>query len=144
MSDKNENWLFTIHFTTSNSISLCHARLSRYCRPSSFWCRIKCPCKHRNSGISSFKRYHTPCNIYPAIECTQKRRFSYSFQSQPCISPFTSHFNVLFIINMCDERQNVVVKSNILTMFPYLKPPTIFISTLDLLISINIWQFVQG
>jgi hypothetical protein len=31
-------------------------------------------------------------------------------------------FDVIFIIIMFDERQNVVVKSNILTMFRVLKP----------------------
>ena len=83
MSDKNENWLFTIHFTTSNSISLCHARLSRYCRPSSFWFRIKCPCTHWNSRFHPFKICRTPCNIDPAIECTHQRRSCDCFHSQP-------------------------------------------------------------
>jgi len=41
----------------------------------------------------------------------------------------TSHFDVIFIIIMCVERQNVVVKSDILTMLKDLKPQTILFST---------------
>ena len=41
----------------------------------------------------------------------------------------TSHFDVIFIIIMCVERQNVVVKSDILTMLKDLKPRTILFST---------------
>ena len=83
MSDKNENWLFTNHFTTFPSISLCHARLSRYCRPSSFWFRIKRLCTHWNSWCHWFKFWPTPCNIYPAIERIQKQRSRVYFHSQP-------------------------------------------------------------
>ena len=97
MSDKNENWLFTNHFTTFPSISLCHARLSRYCRPSSFWCRIKCPCTHRNSWCHRFKFWYTPCNIYPAIERIQKQRSRVYCHSQPLIlqsHPISTSFSL--------------------------------------------------
>ena len=69
--------------------------------------------------------------MYPAIIYTQKQRFDIYFHSQPCILLITSHFDVIFIIIMCDERQNVVIKSNILTMLIDLKSRTIFISTRD-------------
>ena len=58
MSDKNQNWLFTIHFTTLSSISLCNARMSRYRHPSSFSFRIKCPCSHWNSWFYPFQIVH--------------------------------------------------------------------------------------
>ena len=44
---------------------------------------------------------------------------------------------------MCVERQNVVVKSNILTMLKNLKPRTISFSTRGMLIP-TFWQFVEG
>ena len=55
MSDKNENWLFTIHFTAFPSISLCCARMSRYRHPSSFSFRIKRPCLQWNSWFYPLK-----------------------------------------------------------------------------------------
>ena len=143
MSDKNENWLFTIHFTAFPSISLCCARMSRYRHPSSFSFRIKRPCAHRKSQFHPLEIGYTAQNMYPAIKYTQKQRFDIYFHSQPCILLITSHFDVLFIIIMCDERQNVVIKSNILTMLKDLKPRTIFISTLVTLISFIIWRFVE-
>ena len=45
----------------------------------------------------------------------------------------TSHFDVLFIIVMCVARQNVEIKSNILTIFKDLKPRTKVISTVGTL-----------
>ena len=54
-----QNWLFTIQFTTFLSISLCHARMSRYRHPSSFSFRIKCPCTHWNSWFNPFQIEHT-------------------------------------------------------------------------------------
>ena len=100
-----------------------------YRRPSSFSCRIKRPCSHWNSWFYPLKFWHTPRNIYPAIKCTHEQRFDMYFHSQPGILPITSHFDVIFIIIRCVERQNIVVKSDILTMFKDLKPRTIFIST---------------
>ena len=41
------------------TISLCHARMSRYRHPSSFWCRIKRPCTHWNFEFHPFKIGHT-------------------------------------------------------------------------------------
>ena len=96
MSDKNENWLFTIQFTTFLSISLCHARMSRYRHPSSFSFRIKCPSTHWNFEFHPFKTVHS-CNISPAIKCTQKRRFSIYFRSQPYIlrsHPISTSFSL--------------------------------------------------
>jgi hypothetical protein len=135
MSDKNEIWFFIVHFTTFPSISLCHARMTRYMyrHPSSFSFRIKRPCLHWNSWFHPFRIWHT-WNTHSTIAYTQKRRFRIYFHSQPSILPITSHFDVIFIIIRCVERQNVVAKSNILTMFQDLKPRTIFISTRGLLI----------
>ena len=65
------------------------------------------------------------------------------FHSQPCILPITSHFDVIFIIIICVERQNVVAKSDILTMFHNLKPRTIFISTRDRSIALLILQLIE-
>jgi len=56
---KNENWLFTIHFTTILSIPLCNALLSGYRHSSSFSLRIKSQCTHRNSCFYPFKIRHT-------------------------------------------------------------------------------------
>ena len=58
---------------------------------------------------------------------------SIHIQFQP---PFHYH-------TMCVERQNVVAKSNILTMLKNLKPRTISFSTRGMLIPI-FWQFVEG
>ena len=75
------------------------------------------------------------------------------FHSQPGIFPITSHFDVIFINIMCDERQNVVAKSDILTMFHNLKPRTILISTrgrsipllfLQLILKLIIFQVVRA
>ena len=54
----------------------------------------------------------------------------------------TFHFDAIFIIIMCVERQNVVVKSDISKMLKELKPRTKIISTLDLLISFVIFQLI--
>ena len=54
-SPKNQNWLFTIHFTTILSIPLCNALLSGYRHSSSFSLRIKSQCTHRNSWFYPFK-----------------------------------------------------------------------------------------
>ena len=53
------------------------------------------------------------------------------------------HFNVIFILIISDERQNVVVKTNIFTMFHNLKPRTIFISTRGRSIPLFIWQLIE-
>ena len=82
----------------------------------------------------SIENLTQPRNIYPAIERIRKRRFRICFHSQPGILPTTSYFDVIFIIIISDERQNVVVKYDILTMLKDLKPRTIFISTLGFLI----------
>ena len=77
------------------------------------------------------------------------------FHSQPCILPITSHIDVIFIIiiHVCVERQNVVAKSDILTMFHNLKPRTILISTrgrsipllfLQLILKLIIFQVVRA
>ena len=114
-----------------------------YRRPSSFSCRIKRPCSHWNSWFYPLKFWHTPHNIYPAIKCTQVQRFDMYFHSQPGILPTTSHFDVIFIIIRCVERQNIVVKSDILTMFKDLKPRTIFISTCGRSIPLFILQLIE-
>ena len=54
----------------------------------------------------------------------------------------TFHFEAIFIIIMCVERQNVVGKSNILTKLEKLKRRTKMISTLDLLIFFVIFQLI--
>ena len=92
--------------------------------------------------VFPFKIRCAPQNIYPAIECTRKQKFTIKYHSQPCILPITSHFEVIFIIIFCVERQNVVVKSDIVTMLKNLRPQKILLPTLDLSISI-FWQFVQ-
>ena len=124
------------------TILLCNAQMSRYRHSSSFSFRIKRPSTHWNSPFHRFKNCHT-CNFFLAIGCTQKLRFSIYFHSQLCIFPITSHFDVIFIIIKCDERQNVVVKSNILTMFHNLKPRTIFISTRDRSIPLFSLQLIE-
>lgn len=55
----------------------------------------------------------------------------------------TSLFDIIFIIIRCVERQNVVVKSNILTMLNSLKPPTILFSSRDKLKPFHILQLIQ-
>ena len=84
----------------------------------------------------SIKIWVRPQNMYATIKYTQKQRFDIYFHSQPCILLITSHFDVLFIIITPDERQNVVVKSDILTMLKDLKPRTKVISNRDTLITI--------
>ena len=110
---------------------------------TSFSFRIKRPCSHWNSWFYPLKTGFPLQKICPAIKCTQKQRFDMYFHSQPGIFPITSHFDVIFIIIKCDERQNVVVKSNILTMFHNLKPRTIFISTRDRSIPLFILQLIE-
>jgi hypothetical protein len=65
------------------------------------------------------------------------------FPSQPGILPLTSQLDVIFIIIRCVERQNVVAKSDILTMFHNLEPQTIFISTRDRSIALLILQLIE-
>ena len=54
----------------------------------------------------------------------------------------TFHFDAIFIIIMCVERQNVVVKRDILTKLEKLKPRTKNISTLHMLIPCVIFQLI--
>ena len=151
--DFDQNWNFTIHFTTFLSFSLCNAPMSGYRQASSFSFRIKCQCTHWNSWFYPLKIGRTPQNIYPAIKRTQKLSCRMYFHSQPCILPITSHIDVIFIIIICVERQNVVAKSDILTMFHNLKPRTILISTrgrsipllfLQLILKLIIFQVVRA
>jgi len=93
--------------------------------------------------ILSIKILTQPQNIHRAIKFTQKQRLRIYFHSQPCILPITSHFDAIFIIIISVERQNVVVKTNIFTMFHNLKPRTIFISTRGRSIPLFIWQLIE-
>ena len=95
-------------------------------------------------SISPIKNWIHAQNMYPAIKYTQKQRFDIYFHSQPCILLITSHFDVLFIFIMCVERQNVVVKSNILTHFKVLKPLKYWFSTLGMLTTFIILQLIES
>ena len=57
--DKNENWLFTIHFTIPSFQSHCVRSFLGYRHPSSFWYRIKIPSKYWNSWCHPLKNWHS-------------------------------------------------------------------------------------
>jgi hypothetical protein len=93
--------------------------------PSSFSFRIKRPRTHRNSWIYAFNTWHTSENP-PGNQMHREAEilcfFSLSTMDITDHLPFRRPFH--YIIS--DERQNVVAKTNILTMFKDLKPRTIF------------------
>jgi len=141
--DKIQIRLSTILFSNFLSIPSSYARMSGYRHPSSFSFRIKRPCTHWNSWFHPFK-------IEPSLEISTRQSntlrsggLAFIFTLSHSDYTVTSHFDLLFIITMCVERQNVVAKSNISTMLKNLKPRTISFSTRGMLIPI-FWQFVEG
>jgi len=91
---------------------------------------------------SSIQILHTSHKNYLVRKYTRNWSFRNHYHSQPHISPSHLISTSLFIILQRVRRQNVVIKSDILTMFKGFSFFLFVLKSLNTIFSLNILQFV--
>ena len=91
---------------------------------------------------SSIQILHTSHKNYLVRKYTRNWSFRNHYHSQPHISPSHLISTSLFIILHLVRRQNVVIKSDILTMFKGFSFFLFVLETLNTIFSLKVLQFV--